>query len=69
MFYVFRYSAEMSLIEFLRDKRKACLKGSKRPADCACPVCTETDSGLSVAVLADLHVQNDFHKSPTIVNC
>uniref|UniRef100_A0A1B6L3Z0 Phosphatidylcholine transfer protein n=1 Tax=Graphocephala atropunctata TaxID=36148 RepID=A0A1B6L3Z0_9HEMI len=41
---ILKYSAEMSLIEFLRDKRKACLKGTSSPADCTCPVCTATDS-------------------------
>ncbi|KAG8315595.1 StAR- lipid transfer protein 7, mitochondrial [Homalodisca vitripennis] len=35
---ILKYSAEMSLVEFLRDKRKACLKGNSRPADCTCSV-------------------------------
>ncbi|XP_046659021.1 stAR-related lipid transfer protein 7, mitochondrial-like isoform X2 [Homalodisca vitripennis] len=41
---ILKYSAEMSLVEFLRDKRKACLKGNSRPADCTCSVCSATDS-------------------------
>lgn len=41
---ILRYSAEMSLVEFLKDKRDACLKGNVPAAECKCSVCTATDS-------------------------
>jgi len=41
---ILRYSAEMSLVEFLRHKRKACLKDNGASENCNCPVCTATDS-------------------------